>query len=40
MVAFEVGIWLKRQLNFRKNNLDESRIIWADVQDPITYSIT
>ena len=28
----------KTKLNFRKNNLDESRIIWADVQDPITYS--
>ena len=28
----------KTQNNFKNNNLDPNRIIWADIQDPITYS--
>lgn len=28
----------KSKSNFKKNNLDETKIIWGDIQDPITYS--
>jgi len=29
---------LKAKNNFRENNLDEDKIIWGDIQDPITYA--
>ncbi|WP_211363266.1 class I SAM-dependent methyltransferase [Fluviispira multicolorata] len=28
----------KCKYNFKKNNLDESKIMWGDIQDPITYA--
>ena len=28
----------KSKENFKINNLDESKILWGDIQDPITYS--
>jgi 2-polyprenyl-3-methyl-5-hydroxy-6-metoxy-1,4-benzoquinol methylase len=28
----------KAKANFKHNNLEESRIIWGDIQDPITYA--
>jgi 3-methyladenine DNA glycosylase AlkC len=28
----------KRKENFKKNNLDDNKILWGDIQDPITYS--
>ena len=28
----------KSKENFKKNNLDENKILWGDIQDPITYS--
>jgi 2-polyprenyl-3-methyl-5-hydroxy-6-metoxy-1,4-benzoquinol methylase len=28
----------KSKENFKKNNLDDNKILWGDIQDPITYS--